>query len=83
MECEALIFVAGGTDDPRPACNALSKRYARCLTCNRIVHFSRTVERWIFDDGVYHSEHLLEFPIDWITTTESMRIKVEVRGSEA
>lgn len=74
-----LIFVAGGSDDPKPAGNELCQRYARCLTCNRIVHFSRTVKSWIYDDGTFHSGHLLEFPIEWITSTPPIQIKIEER----
>ena len=61
---DALTFLAGGVGDPKPARNELSKRYARCLTCNRIVHFSGTVKRWVYDDGTFHTGHLVEFPID-------------------
>ena len=66
MESKSLIFVAGSVGDPKPARNEPSKRYARCLTCNRIVHFSRAVMRWVFDDGTFHTGHLVEFPIDWL-----------------
>jgi hypothetical protein len=60
------VFVAGSADDPRPLENEFSKRFARDLDCNRIVHFSRALERWVSDSGQFHTGHLIEFPEAWL-----------------
>ncbi len=66
-------FTAGDADDPRPLENEFSKRFARDLDCNRIVHFSKVVKRWVYDDGTFHTGCLLEFPGEWIPLGESTR----------
>jgi hypothetical protein len=63
---EFVTFIAGTPADPRPVNNEFCKRFARDLTCNLVVHFSRGVKKWVYDDGTFHTDHLLEFPENWI-----------------
>jgi hypothetical protein len=60
------VFEAGSGEDPRPLENSFSKRFARDLDCNRIVHYSRILQTWVYDDGTFHSDCRLEFPVEWI-----------------
>ncbi len=48
------VFQAGGPEDPREG------RLGRCLPCNRIVHYSRTLGKWVYDNGTFHTGHLIE-----------------------
>jgi len=63
---EFVIFVAGSASDPRPLKNEFSKRFARDLDCNCIVHFSKVTKKWVYDDGTFHSRCRLEFPVAWL-----------------
>jgi hypothetical protein len=74
-----LIVKAGSFDDPQPSDNELAKRFGRCLTCNEIVHFSRIVNRWVYDEGTFHTGHLIEFPIDWIPLKTPIQIKIQLQ----
>ena len=74
-----FTFTASGSDDPKPVDNELAKRFGRCLMCNRIIHFSRPLIRWIYDDGTFHTGHLVEFPIEWVIKKERIKIKIETR----
>jgi hypothetical protein len=75
----SVRFRAGSLDDPQPSDNELAKRFGRCLTCNRIVHFSRTLRRWVYDDGTFHTGHLIEFPFEWIPIKTPIQVKVQPR----
>jgi hypothetical protein len=70
LEIKVLRFTAGTAQDPRPLENSFSKRFARDLSCNRIVHFSLILKTWTYDDGTFHSRCLLEFPVEWIRPFE-------------
>jgi uncharacterized protein YchJ len=63
---EFVVFVAGSASDPQPLENEFSKRFARDLDCNRIVHFSKVTKKWVYDDGTFHSRCRLEFPAAWL-----------------
>jgi hypothetical protein len=50
-------FIAGGPDDPRDQATI-----GRCVDCNRIVRYSRVLEKWVYDNGQFHNGHLIEVP---------------------
>jgi hypothetical protein len=60
------VFMAGGTEDPRPARNPRDRRFARCVTDNTIVFFSPALGKWASDSGRFHTGHLIEFPDEWL-----------------
>jgi hypothetical protein len=67
LKINYLRFQAGSRADPKPAVNPREKRLARCVTCRTIiVHFSRSLGKWVDDGGRYHTGHMIEFPQDWI-----------------
>jgi len=55
-------FVAGSSEDPRPGDMPREKRFARCISCNKIIHWSLCFKAWVCDEGKYHSGHELEYP---------------------
>lgn len=64
-----IEFIEGSVQDPKPVGNPLSQRLARCLTCiTIIVHFSVPLGKWVSDDGKFHTNHVLEFPVAWLPT---------------
>ncbi len=66
-EIKHIRFVAGSCADPKPDSNPLRTRFARCLECRTIiVHYSRSVAKWVDDSGRYHSGHILDFPREWL-----------------
>lgn len=65
------VFRAGSAEDPRLEGNASERRFARCLDCNVIVHYSLILKRWVCDSGRFHTEHMLEFPEEWQRPQES------------
>jgi hypothetical protein len=67
LEITKIRFTAGSHEDPRPESNPLERRFARCMNCNIIVHFSVVLKKWVDDSGRYHSTHTLEFPAEWLT----------------
>lgn len=61
------VFLAGSASDPRPLENEFSKRFARDLTHNVIVHFSGVLRKWTADNGTFHNSGCeLEFPKAWL-----------------
>ncbi len=74
---QSTRFIAGDDDDPKPADNELGRRFGPCLTCNRILHFSRIMKCWVYDDGTFHTGHLVEFPAEWIPVRTPIQIKVQ------
>ncbi len=64
---DMLAFASGSLEDPKPLVNERSKRFARCTTHNRIVHFSKVLLKWTYDDGSFHNSGCeLENPRDWL-----------------
>lgn len=62
-----LLFVGGGVDDPLPLASEAGKRFGRCLTHNCIVQFSKTLLRWVYDDGTFHHTGChIEIPKEWL-----------------
>ncbi len=60
-------FVAGTRADPKPDSNPLNTRFARCVDCRTIiVHYSRSLAKWVDDSGRDHSGHTLDFPQEWL-----------------
>jgi hypothetical protein len=43
-----------GADDGLPG------ELGLCKPCHVIAHFSRTLKRWVSDDGKFHTGHLIE-----------------------
>lgn len=81
-ETGCLNFVAGSTKDPRPAGNPLLKRFGRCLNCNRIVHFSVDLLKWVYDDGTFHTAHVVEFPVDWLSANALIQLGISLDRGE-
>ncbi len=52
-------FLAGGPDDPKP-----EGKLGRCLTCNRIVRYSHILQKWVYDNGQFHTGHEIEVPTE-------------------
>ena len=50
-----IKFIAGSPADPRP-----QGKIGCCLSCNRIVHYSPIVKAWVYDNGTFHTGHLIE-----------------------
>ena len=65
-QIEYVRFTAGTRGDPKPAENEQIRRYARCVKCNKIIHFSPTAGRWVDDGGHFHTGHEIEFPERWL-----------------
>jgi hypothetical protein len=61
-----LVFVSGSRDDPQPLASILSRRFARCISHNRIVRFSKVLLKWVYDDGTFHTGCELESPKEWL-----------------
>lgn len=53
------VFRAGSPADPRSP-----SKLGRCLSCNRIVHYSPALRKWVYEDGTFHTNHLIEVPQD-------------------
>ncbi len=53
------VFQAGSSADP-----GSPGKLGRCLSCNRIVHHSRALRKWVYDNGTFHTGHIIEVKKD-------------------
>ncbi|MGP8069797.1 MAG: hypothetical protein ACLP5V_07900 [Candidatus Bathyarchaeia archaeon] len=74
---DMLVFVSGSRDDPQPLAGVPSKRFARCITHNRIVHFSKVLLKWVYEDGSFHTGCQLETPKEWLPNPIENQVALE------